>query len=78
MSLKLIFLLEFVGVKSRDQYEYRPTQLNSPDLPPWINYVYSTRHQNGFLYGVPPPMPQPTGFEVISFFFYRGNKMSLI
>jgi Sarcoglycan alpha/epsilon len=54
----------FSGVKSRDQYEYRPSQINSPDLPPWINYVYSPRHQLGFLYGVPPPMPQPTGLEV--------------
>jgi hypothetical protein len=57
-------------VKSRDQYEYRPSQINSPDLPPWINYVYSPRHQLGFLYGVPPPMPQPTGLEV-----YKSEKL---
>jgi len=64
--LPIFFLCDFSGVKSRDQYEYRPSQINSPDLPPWINYVYSPRHQLGFLYGVPPPMPQPTGLEVFT------------
>jgi hypothetical protein len=42
----------FVGVS--DQFSYRPSLLNAPDLPPWIHYVYSDRHQTGFLYGVPP------------------------
>ncbi|XP_046389938.1 epsilon-sarcoglycan isoform X2 [Ischnura elegans] len=37
-----------------DHFSYRPSLLNAPDLPPWIHYVYSNRHQSGFLYGVPP------------------------
>lgn len=38
-----------------DQYVYQPSLLNYPDLPSWINYVFSERHHCGFLYGVPPP-----------------------
>lgn len=37
-----------------DQYVYQPSLLNAPDLPKWINYIYSHRHNAGFLYGVPP------------------------
>jgi len=42
----------FIGVS--DQFSYHPSLLNAPDLPSWIHYVYSDRHQTGFLYGVPP------------------------
>ncbi|XP_065351126.1 alpha-sarcoglycan isoform X2 [Cloeon dipterum] len=52
------------GATSRDQYEYRATQINSPDLPLWMNFVYSPRHQQGFLFGVPPQWPQPREIEV--------------
>lgn len=37
-----------------DQYVYQASLANSPDLPAWINYVYSDKHHAGFLYGVPP------------------------
>ncbi|KAF4530480.1 hypothetical protein B566_EDAN014682 [Ephemera danica] len=47
-----------------NQFSYRPTLLNAPDLPSWINYVYSTRHQTGFLYGVPPQLLHITGIEL--------------
>lgn len=33
---------------------YQPSLLNAPDLPSWINYVYSDKYHSGFLYGVPP------------------------
>ncbi|XP_059490687.1 alpha-sarcoglycan isoform X2 [Neocloeon triangulifer] len=52
------------GAKIRDQYEYRPTQINSPDLPTWINFVYSSRHQQGFLFGVPPQWPDAKQIEI--------------
>lgn len=37
-----------------NQYVYQASLLYYPDLPSWINYVYSERHHYGFLYGVPP------------------------
>lgn len=36
---------------------YQPSLKNAPDLPSWINYVYSDRHHMGILYGVPPNIP---------------------
>lgn len=39
---------------NNDQFVYQASLLNFPDLPDWINYVFSDRHHKGFLYGVPP------------------------
>lgn len=47
-----MFNWTYEGVK--DQFVYQASLLNGPDLPSWINYVYSERHHCGFLYGVPP------------------------
>lgn len=52
LESKIKNLFSFIG--ATDQFSYRPSLLNAPDLPPWIHYVYSDRHQTGFLYGVPP------------------------
>lgn len=55
-----ILLYVYVNVLARyisgvnDQFVYQPSLLNNPDLPSWINYIYSNRHHAGFLYGVPP------------------------
>lgn len=38
----------------KNQFMYQASLFNSPDLPSWINYVFSDRHHYGFLYGVPP------------------------
>lgn len=48
-----------------DQFSYRPSLLNAPDLPPWIHYVYSDRHQTGFLYGVPPQQHGDLELEIV-------------
>lgn len=48
-----------------DQFSYRPSLLNAPDLPPWIHYVYSDRHQTGFLYGVPPLQHGDVELEIV-------------
>lgn len=40
--------------KFSDDFSYRASLLNAPDLPKWIEYLYSKRHKSGFLYGVPP------------------------
>lgn len=46
---------------------YQPSLLNSPDLPSWINYVYSDRHHRGILYGVPPNTPdEEVDIEIIA------------
>ena len=39
---------------SGDSYDYQASLVNAPDLPKWIEYLYSKRHHTGFLYGVPP------------------------
>lgn len=37
-----------------DQYVYQPSLVDKPDLPSWINYVFSDHYHTGFIYGVPP------------------------
>lgn len=37
-----------------DRYTYRPSLQGSPDLPSWMQYVYSKTHHSGFIYGTPP------------------------
>ncbi|PSN56245.1 hypothetical protein C0J52_00373 [Blattella germanica] len=60
---KALCLTLFSG--SSDQYSYRPSLLNAPDLPSWIHYLYSNRHQTGFLYGVPPPHHGSLELEIV-------------
>lgn len=38
-----------------DEYIYRASLVNKPDLPEWIQYKYSKRYHCGYLYGVPTP-----------------------
>ncbi|KAJ4432976.1 hypothetical protein ANN_15233 [Periplaneta americana] len=52
-------------VSTKDQFSYRPSLLNAPDLPPWIHYIYSNRHQTGFLYGVPPRQHGDLELEIV-------------
>lgn len=47
-----MFNWTFEGQKN--QFVYQASLYNSPDLPSWINYVFSDSHHHGFLYGVPP------------------------
>lgn len=37
-----------------DQFEYRFSVKNYPDLPSWLRFMYSTEYNSGFLYGTPP------------------------
>ncbi|XP_033249962.1 epsilon-sarcoglycan isoform X1 [Drosophila miranda] len=37
-----------------EQFSYRPTMRNYPDLPTWMRYEYSHEYHAGFLYGTPP------------------------
>ncbi|KAJ8928234.1 hypothetical protein NQ314_019184 [Rhamnusium bicolor] len=50
-----------------DQYVYQASLLNAPDLPSWINFVYSKKNHSGFLYGVPPKKIKPnTPIEIVA------------
>ncbi|ALC38901.1 Scgalpha [Drosophila busckii] len=37
-----------------EQFRYRPSLQQSPDLPSWMRYMYSNEYHAGFLYGTPP------------------------
>jgi len=50
-----------------DFYSYRVTLLKSPDLPNWIQYLYSRIHRCGFIYGVAPK--EIPNVEVLAPFF---------
>lgn len=39
---------------NKNQFVYQAALFNSPDLPSWINYVFSDRNHYGYLFGVPP------------------------
>lgn len=48
-----------------DQFEYRFSLKNYPDLPSWMRFMYSTEYSSGFLYGTPPE--QLSGRDVRAF-----------
>nr|CAD7199146.1 unnamed protein product [Timema douglasi] len=48
-----------------DQYSYRPSLLNAPDLPSWIHYTYSKHEHIGYLYGVPPLKHKDIDIEIV-------------
>jgi len=48
-----------------NQFSYRPSLLNAPDLPSWMFYTYSERHNRGFVYGAPPTQQKDLEIEVI-------------
>ncbi|XP_055541459.1 epsilon-sarcoglycan isoform X1 [Wyeomyia smithii] len=37
-----------------EQFQYRPSLEGYPDLPAWVQYMYSHEYHSGFLYGTPP------------------------
>uniref|UniRef100_U5EQX6 Putative sarcoglycan alpha n=1 Tax=Corethrella appendiculata TaxID=1370023 RepID=U5EQX6_9DIPT len=47
-----IFNWTFQGLT--EQFQYRSSLENYPDLPSWIRYMYSNEYHAGFLYGTPP------------------------
>ncbi|KAK6622424.1 hypothetical protein RUM44_002235 [Polyplax serrata] len=51
--------------KMGDDFSYRASLLNAPDLPKWIEYLYSKRHKTGFLFGVPPQDQKELEIEII-------------
>lgn len=52
-----------------NQFEYRFSLRNYPDLPSWLRFMYSTEYNSGFLYGTPPE--KLGGHEVSHFCLYR-------
>ncbi|XP_046614545.1 epsilon-sarcoglycan isoform X2 [Neodiprion virginianus] len=49
-----------------DQFLYKPSLLNAPDLPPWIHYTYSKKDESGYLYGVAPSEQDNLTLEVVA------------
>lgn len=41
--------------ETSEQFKYRPSIKNYPDLPSWMRYKYSSEYYGGYLYGTPPP-----------------------
>ncbi|XP_034472905.1 epsilon-sarcoglycan isoform X2 [Drosophila innubila] len=37
-----------------EQFRYRPSLQDYPDLPSWMRYMYSHEYHAGFIYGTPP------------------------
>lgn len=37
-----------------DQFEYKFSLKNYPDLPSWMRFMYSMEYNSGYLYGTPP------------------------
>lgn len=37
-----------------DQFEFRFSKRNYPDLPSWMRFMYSIEYNAGYLYGTPP------------------------
>lgn len=59
-----MFNWTYEGIK--DQFVYQASLLDAPDLPSWINYVYSEQHRSGFLYGVPPKVIDNVPLEIVA------------
>lgn len=53
-------------IYSSDQFSFRPSLINSPDLPPWMYYKYSRKHNYGFIYGAAPPKQPFFEIEIIA------------
>ncbi|XP_063233440.1 epsilon-sarcoglycan isoform X2 [Bacillus rossius redtenbacheri] len=51
--------------KGNDRYSYQPSLQSAPDLPSWMQYTYSERHQIGLLYGVPPLNHRDLTLEIV-------------
>ncbi|XP_056640234.1 epsilon-sarcoglycan isoform X1 [Diorhabda sublineata] len=59
-----MFNWTYEGIK--DQFVYQASLLDAPDLPSWINYIYSEQHRSGFLYGVPPKVIDNIPLEIVA------------
>lgn len=64
-----------------NQFEYRFSLKNYPDLPSWLRFMYSTEYNSGFLYGTPPEtlggydVNNNKDFLIICFLFYMFDEL---
>ncbi|KFB36556.1 hypothetical protein ZHAS_00003745 [Anopheles sinensis] len=65
-----------------EQFQYRTSLANKPDLPSWVRYMYSTEYHSGFLYGTPPVKTSDTKvpIEIIALnrLTYETKRMVLL
>lgn len=64
-SIKIEPKLFNLTFEQPNQFEYRFSLKNYPDLPSWLRYMYSKEYDSGFLYGTPPE--KLGGHEVSAF-----------
>lgn len=55
-----------VSDEKPDRYSYQPSLLGSPDLPSWMQYVYSKTHHSGFVFGTPPAHQTDFTLEIVA------------
>lgn len=53
-SIKIEPKMFNLTLEQPNQFEYRFSLKNYPDLPSWLRFMYSTEYNSGFLYGTPP------------------------
>lgn len=70
-SIKIEPKLFNLTFEQPNQFEYRFSLKNYPDLPSWLRYMYSTEYDSGFLYGTPPE--KLGGHEVSAFCVTKFN-----
>lgn len=68
-SIKIEPKLFNLTLDQPNQFEYRFSLKNYPDLPSWLHYMYSTEYNSGFLYGTPPETLG--GHEVRDIYIYE-------
>lgn len=56
-----------------DRYSYQPSLLGSPDLPSWMQYVYSKTFHSGFIYGTPPAHQSDFTLEIVAVDLHSYN-----
>ncbi|XP_034255958.1 epsilon-sarcoglycan isoform X1 [Thrips palmi] len=49
-----------------DRYSYQPSLKGSPDLPSWMQYIYSKTYHSGFIYGTPPANQADFTLEIVA------------
>lgn len=65
-SKKIVPTMFNLTLDEPDQFEFEFSLRGYPNLPSWIQFMYSTEYNAGYLYGTPPE--KVAGHEVMSYF----------
>lgn len=53
-SKKIVPSMFNLSLDQPDQFEFEFTLKGHPNLPSWMDFIYSTEYNAGYLYGTPP------------------------